>query len=83
MYQYVLLKTLPYEGMWILGVVSTLDEALEYFSIKIKKSEDENLDYFSYWVEEWNKTKRLRTYEYNTRTCLLEKQEPRCGELQE
>ena len=83
MYQYVLLQTLPYEGTWILGVVNNLDKALEYFSINIKKSEDENLDYFSYWVQEWDKTKRLHTYKYNTRSCLLEKQKARPGELEE
>lgn len=91
MYQYVLLEKIQYEGTWILGVVSSLNEALEYFSINIKNSKNEheesngeNLDwgdYVSYWVEEWDKTKRLHTYKFNTRSCLLEKQKPRRGEL--
>jgi hypothetical protein len=83
MYQYVLLETILYEGQWILGVVDNLDRALEYFSQNTKPCDDKDWEnYISYWVEEWDKTKRLRTYKYNTKTRLLDKQKPRRGELE-
>lgn len=77
MTQYVLLEKIQYEGIWILGVVSSLDEALEYLS-QID-NEYTKTDYFeqyiSFWIEEWDKTKRLRTYKYNNITHLLEKKD--------
>lgn len=90
MYSYVLFSTLPHEGLWILGVVNTLDEALEFFSKKIttkklsitKKTDEELIfraltdnwddDYFSYWVEAWDKTQRMYTYKYNIKKNILE-----------
>lgn len=72
MHQYVLLEKIRYEGTWILGVVSSLDEALEYLS-KIDNMYTKSDDYISYWIEEWDKTKRLRYYKYNNITHLLEK----------
>lgn len=71
MIQYVLLEKIRYEGTWILGVVSSLDEALEYLS-QIDNIYTKSDDYISYWIEEWDKTKKLRTYKYNNITHLLE-----------
>ena len=71
MIQYVLLEKIQYEGTWILGVVSSLDEALEYLS-QIDNIYTKSDDYISYWIEEWDKTKRLRYYKYNNITHLLE-----------
>lgn len=91
MYSYILLSTLPNEGMWISGVVHSLDEALDYFKTKktkrmnlfnsreeelVQRALDDNWgseDYdFSYWVEVWDKTKKICTYKYNTKTQLLD-----------
>lgn len=71
MHQYVLLEKIRYEGTWILGVVSSLDEALEHLS-KIDNIYTKSDDYISYWIEEWDKTKKLRTYKYNNITHLFE-----------
>lgn len=71
MTQYVLLEKIQYEGIWILGVVSSLDEALEYLS-QIDNIYTHSHDYISYWIEEWDKTKKLRTYKYNNITHLLD-----------
>lgn len=89
MYQYILLEKIQYEGIWILGVVNSLDEALEHFSKIYNKTYDESSDeensdkvnYISYWIEEWDRTKKVRTYKYNNITRLLEKQKSSQNEL--
>ena len=89
---YILITSLPYEGLWIHGIVQTLVEASEYFSNMIKAQRSQELvqralddnwedDYFSYWVEKWRGTQRLCTYKYNTKTKLLVKQPKRLGEI--
>lgn len=86
---YILLTSLPYEGIWIKGAVQTLEEASDYFSKKIDRNRefvqralDDNWenDYFSYWVEKWRGTQRICTYKYNIQTRSLVKQPKRLGD---
>ena len=86
---YILITSLPYEGIWIKGVVQTLDEASEYFSKNINRNTelvqralDDNWedDYFSYWAENWRGTQRICTYKYNIQTQTLIKQPKRFGD---
>ena len=71
---FILMSTLPYEGVWIKGVVQTLEEASQYFSDEI---DDE---YFSYFAEKWQGTQKICTYEYDTKTKMLVKQRLQFGE---
>ena len=82
---YILIFTMPYDGTWIEGVVKNLDEALEFFLNKTSNEEsddktsneelDDNYkdDYYAYFVEVWNGTKKICTYKFNMSTKLLDK----------
>jgi hypothetical protein len=69
----ILLSSLAYEGPWILGVVESLDQALDYFLENIENKKEE---YWTYTVEKWDGTQRVCSYEFNTETRLLEEH---CG----
>lgn len=70
---YILIFTMPYDGTWIEGVVKNLDEALEFFINKTSKTRNDNDDYFSYWVEVWDGTKKICKYKFNMSTKVLDK----------
>lgn len=79
MISYLLLSSLDYEGPWILGIVESLEQALEYFLENVENKKEE---YFTYTVEKWNDTQRVCTYQFDTVSRLLEKQ-PKCfGDLE-
>ena len=87
-YSYILLSGMHYEGPWIHGVVHSLGEALQYFVNKqeireSEMSEEEKLerkDYFFHYVQVWSGTLRICTYDFNSKSRTLEKQELSYGE---
>jgi hypothetical protein len=82
-YSYLLLSSINYEGTWTLGIVDSLDEALEYYTNleQIKNTTEDWIDYIDYRVEVWDKTQKICTYKYSIRTNLLDLQEKKLNEL--
>lgn len=97
MYSYVLLGRVDYESTWVLGVFGDADNANDYLkSIKKKQLKDVKMsdaeliqralhdewdDYMKYYVEVWDGTQRIRTFKYNSKTGLLDKEPKRLGDL--
>lgn len=97
MYSYILLSHIDYESTWVLGVFDSVDTANDYLkSIKKKQLKDVKMsdaelikralhdewdDYIKYYVEVWDKTQRIHTFKYNTKTGLLDKEPKRLGDV--
>ena len=79
-YSFILTNSINYEGTWVLGVVSSLNEAKMYFEEKLKDKRDV-FNCIEYNVKVFNGTQKICTFRFNTKTRLLEKQELMFGEI--